>query len=119
MGQEEREENMTERERQLISVYLPNPRDPELEFNQYYVRDTADRIRKVEVRNILPHENEMSYGVYEVTSGRRIDAGYGSQYIGFRKHALYDNKEDCKSQTHLLYNNWEYLRELQERETNG
>ncbi len=107
---------MTERERQLISAYLSNPRDPELEFNQYYVCDTADRIRKVEIREILPNKDELSYGVYEVTSGRRIDAGYGSRYVGFRKHALYDNREDCKSQSHFLYNDWENLRKLQERE---
>ena len=107
---------MTDREKQLIAAYLPHPRDPELGFNEYYVRDTADRIRKVEIREINPCDDELSYVVYEVSSNRRIDAGYGSPWIGFRKHALYDNKEDCKTQAHLLYNGWEELRELQEKE---
>lgn len=107
---------MTERQRQLIAAYLPHPRDPELRFNEYYVRDTADRVRKVEIRDILPCDDETTYGVYEVSSGRRIDAGYGSPWIGFRKHTLYDNKEDCKDQAHLLYNGWEELRKLQEEE---
>lgn len=107
---------MTDRQRQLISYYLPHPRDPELGFNEYYVRDIADRVRKVQVREILPHDNETTYGVYEVSSGRRIDAGYGSPWVGFRKYALYDNKEDCRDQSHLLYDGWEELRELQEKE---
>jgi len=107
---------MTDRQRQLISYYLPHPRDPKLGFNEYYVRDVADRIRKVEVREILPYDNETTYGVYEVSSGRRIDAGYSSPWVGFRKYALYDNKEDCRDQSHLLYDGWEELRELQEKE---
>lgn len=107
---------MTDRQKQLIAAYLPHPRDPELGFNEYYVRDTADRIRKVEIREIFPCDDEIAYGVYEVSSGRRIDAGYGSPWVGFRKYALYDNKEDCKDQTHLLYNEWEELRKIQEEE---
>lgn len=30
--------------------------------------------------------------------------------------ALYDNYQDCKDQTHYMYDRWEMLRELQQRE---
>ena len=110
---------MTDRQRQLISAYIPNPRDPELGFDEYYVCDTAGRIRKVKIRDIFPHDEDSTYGVFEVSSGRRIDAGFGSPWVGFYKYALYDNKEDCKNQTHLLYNGWEELRKIQEEDIGG
>lgn len=107
---------MTERQQQLIAAYLPNPRDPELEDDEYYVLDTAGRVRKVYVRDILPHEDYTTYGCYEVSTGKRIDAGYGSGWIGFRKANMYDNKQDCKNMEHIGYDLWEELRELQAKE---
>ena len=107
---------MTDRQKQLIAAYLPNPRDPELNEGEYYVLDTNDRVRKVEIRRILPRDERITYGVYEVSSGRRIDAGYGSEFYGFRKSQLYDNREDCKEQSHLMFDEWERLREVQEAE---
>ena len=94
---------MTDRQRQLIEAYLPHERDMELGDFEYYVLDTNDRVRKVKIRAILPHGDYITYGVYEVSSGRRIDAGWGSENIGFRKANLYDNKEDCKQQAHLMF----------------
>lgn len=107
---------MTDKEKKLIEAYIPHPRDPELGFDEYYVRDTADRIRKVYITDIWPHEDAETYGVREVSTGHRIDAGWGSEWIGFYKYVLYDNKEDCKNNSHLLYNDWEHLRELQQKE---
>lgn len=37
---------ITDKQRQMIAGYLPHPRDPELDFDQYYVKDTSDRVRK-------------------------------------------------------------------------
>ena len=104
---------MTDRERQLIEAYLPHPRDPELEDGEYFVRDLAGRVRKVYVRNIFPHEYRTEYGVHEVGTNRRIDAGYGSEFRGFRMGHLYDNRQDCKDYTHDMYDDWERLRDLQ------
>ena len=109
---------MTERQKQMIEAYIPHPRDATLGFNEYYVKDTAERIRKVFIRDILPHDFETTYGVYEVSSGRRIDAGWGNEFVGFPMRSLYDNKQDCKDDTHLIYNDWEALRKLQEEEAN-
>ena len=107
---------MTDRQKQMIETYLPSPPDPELGFNEYYVLDKADRVRKVHMREILPNGDDTTYGVYEVSSGRRIDAGWDSEFIGFRMSALYDNKQDCRDQTHMMYDGWENLRRLQEEE---
>ena len=109
---------MTDRQRQLIDAYLPNPRDPELEFDEYYVRDTAMKVRKVRIIDILPHEDYTTYGVVEVSTGNRIDAGYGSVWIGFRKASMYDNREDCRNLEHSMYDNWEELRRIQGEEEN-
>lgn len=107
---------MTDRQRELIKAYLPHPRDPELKDGEYYVLDTAWRVRKVEVRDLLPHKDYVTYGVYEVATGRRIDAGWGDVWIGFLKSDMYDNKEDCRNMEHSMYEDWEQLRSLQEQE---
>ena len=107
---------MTDRQQQLIEGYLPHPRDPELEWDQYYVLDTSDRVRKVEIREILPHDPYIEYGVYEVSTGRRVDPGWGSEWRGFRMGHLYDNKEDCRHREHDMYDDWEHLRKIQEEE---
>lgn len=107
---------MTDRQKQMIEAYLPSPPDPELGFNEYYVLDKADRVRKVRIRDILPNGDHVTYGVAEVSTNRRIDAGWDSEFIGFRMCALYDNKQDCRDQTHMMYDSWEYLRQLQREE---
>lgn len=107
---------MTDRQKQMIDAYLPSPPDPTLDFDEYYVLDKAGRVRKVRMRDILLHGDDTTYGVVEVSTGRRIDAGWDSEYIGFRMSALYDNKQDCRDQTHMMYDGWEYLRRLQREE---
>ena len=82
---------MTEYQRRQIAAYLPSPRDKTLNDFEYYVLDTADRVRKAYVREILPHDEETTYGCYEVSTNRRIDAGWGNEFIGFRFGELYDN----------------------------
>ena len=109
---------MTDKQRQMIADYLPHPRDPELAFGEYYVKDTADRVRKARITTILPGElfEDNTYLVREVSTGKRIDAGYGDDWHGFTKAKLYDNKQDCKDETHYFYSDWEDLRELQMKE---
>lgn len=104
---------MTERQQKLIADYLPHPRDPELEDNEYYVLDTAGKVRKVYVSGILLHGDYITYECREASTDRKIDSGYGS---GFRKSHMYDNKQDCKNYTHMVYDSWEKLRELQKEQ---
>ena len=112
---------MTDRERQLIEAYIPSPRDPELEFGEYYVLDIRDRPVKVRVVNIAPHGEGTVYQV-ETPSGRLVHGCWESDADtwggGWYAMAhLYDNKEDCRSSTHVMYDGWEHLRELQRKET--
>ncbi len=105
---------MTERERKMIEAYLQHPRDPELGEGEYYVLDSANRVRKVYVTDIFCSTlHAETYGVREVSTGRRIDTGIGDRFRGFELSQMYDNKQDCRDRTHLLYNGWEELRELQ------
>lgn len=107
---------MTEEMIRKIKYYLPHPRDSELEEDEYYVEDTAGRIRKVYICSICPCKDDTTYVVREVSTGRRVDAGWGSEFVGFYKYQLYDNKPDCKNREHSIYNGWEELRRLQQRE---
>ena len=112
---------MTDRERQKIEGYLPNPRDPELEFNEYYVLDNRDRPTKVHVVNIgfdkygqeiwqvFTDKGRLVHGPYEVEP----DIFGGGWY---HPSALYDNRQDCKDCTHSGYDWWEHLREIQQKE---
>ena len=107
---------MTDRQKQMIESYLPHPKDETLKENEYYVLDTADRVRKVYIRSIFCHsgDREDTYDCYEVSTGRRIDAGWDDIWIGFRRGELYDNKQDCKDRTHSMYAYWEELRKVQD-----
>ena len=109
---------MTDREKQMIDAYLPHPRDPELDVDEYYVQDTAGRIQKVSVTDIFPDivHDTTTYGVRRASDGKVIDAGYGDPFIGFSMGCMYDNKQDCRDRTHGVFDGWERLRELQQKE---
>lgn len=110
---------MTDREKQLIEAYIPSPRDPELEMFEYYAKDTADRIHKVRITNIYDFQDKSYFAVCEVNSGKRVVCEYGDPYFkGFRMQYLYDNKDDCRNNTHFGYDEWEKLREIQMEEEN-
>lgn len=113
---------MTDRQKQLIAGYLPNPRDPELKMGEYYVLDMRDRPTKVRLVNIAPHGDDTVYqvvtpamrtvhGPYEVSGMSELFGG-GWYYKG----SLYDNKQDCKDSVHSWCHYWEDLRELQRKE---
>lgn len=112
---------MTDRERLMIEGYLPSPPDPELEKGfEYYMLDSADRVVKVRIRDISYHDER---GIYRVVreNGKGVFNAPGMVGFGFYDgwyfmSALYDNKEDCRNQEHLLYDRWESLRELQQKE---
>lgn len=106
---------MTERQRQMIEGYIPNPRDPELGDDDFYILDPYDRVQKVYITDINPGRmNEgVRYGVRYSSTGKKYGGSdYGNTYMS----QLYDNKEDCRNQTHMLFEGWEELRELQRKE---
>lgn len=103
---------MTDKE--LIETCIPSPRDETLGFDEYYYLQTTsagERVIRVEIRDILPLHDGTEYGIYQ--GGRRIDAGYGTPFRGVKMHDLYDNKDDCRNQTHYWCDEWERLRLLQ------
>ena len=105
---------MTEREKRLIEAYIPSPKDTTLRDFEYYVKDSSDRVQKVEITDMLP------FG--ETTLYRVVQADTRKQVKNFRKYGafamcdMYDNKTDCRDNTHIAYDNWERLREIQQRE---
>lgn len=108
---------MTERQKQMIEAYLPNPRDPELPEGDYYILDNVDRVQQVFISEIYPDmkNDTTTFGVVLSKSRKRYRGGLG--YDGsVHMHELYDNKEDCRDRTHILYDDWERLRTLQERD---
>lgn len=105
---------MTEREKQCIEVYIPSPRDPSLGDFEYFAKDVNDRIQRVEVTDIFPHGEENYYGVVQTNTRKRVKSW--RDYGTFAMSDFYDNKEDCKNDTHPLCNYWEKLREIQQAE---
>lgn len=109
---------MTDRERQMIEEYLPNPPDPTLGDGEYYYLQN-ERVIRVYPLDILPNKDGGTcYGIYTKRGGRlvRVDDGYGDPFHGVYFYDLYDNKEDCRNRTHWFCEEWERLRELQQKE---
>jgi len=113
---------MTDRERKMIEAYLPHDPDPTLEhLFGYYVKDTSGRVHKCIVTDLLPGDmrtGEMEFAVVEESTGRRINPWYASDdpFRGFKKCDMYDNREDCKNDTHPCISSWEKLREVQKND---
>ena len=106
-----------EKAREQIDRYLLNPPDPTLRPQEYYYLQSTmggERVIRVQVREILPCKEGTEYGIFQ--GNRRVDVGYGDPFRGCRKHELYDNKQDCKAQTHMFCEEWEHLRFLQREE---
>lgn len=104
---------------ELRAYYIPHKRDETLEDGEYYYLHSTmggDKIIKVYPLTILPHKDGTEYGIYQKKGCNlvRIDAGYGDPNRGVRFSDLYDNKEDCKDRTHMMYEGWEELREGEE-----
>lgn len=117
---------MTDRERLMIQEYLPNPPDLTLGCEEFYYRQSTmkgEQVIKVQVINIFPGtlHGDMEYGIYQVfgNSLRWVDTGWGDRNRGCHRSELYDNKEDCRNQTHMWCENWEHLRKLQQEEASA
>lgn len=112
---------MTDRQRQMIAGYLPNPRDPELGPDEYYVEDMRGRAITVHIQSIAVD----GYGksVYQVRTGagRLVHGPFESMPDVFgggwyTMAHLYDNKTDCLDGSHIMFDEWEDLRRIQKEE---
>lgn len=117
---------MTDRLREQIEYYLPHDPDPTLRDSEYYYLQYTNgvtgnpRVIRVFALDILPHKDGIEYGIYQERGGRlfRVDAGWGDPFRGAPIGDLYDNKQDCKDQTHGAVN-WPELRKAQKKEANN
>lgn len=113
---------MDDRTRRMIEAYIPHPRDPSLQEGEYfYCRETmgGPRIIRVFALDILPHKDGTEYGIYQSRGGRLMwvdTRGDGDPSRGVHMYELYDNKEDCRDRTHNVFDDWEWLREQQQKE---
>ena len=111
---------MTDRQRKMIEAYLPGEPDPTLEFGEYFMLDSADRVIRVRATEMAYYgrsDEEIrrpvrpnGTGVFNAPGG--VTGMDGWVFMSF----LYDNKEDCKHNTHAWYHDWENLRLLQQEE---
>lgn len=112
-----------ERTRQMIEMCLPNLPDPDLDFEEFYYRQSTmkgEQVIRVKVMAIFPGSvhDEIEYSIYQVWGDglRWVDVGWNDPFRGCHRSDLYDNKQDCKDQTHYFYSDWERLREIQKSE---
>lgn len=103
---------MTEIEKELIETYIPHKRDKNLEEYEYYILTANDTVQKGVVRDIA--FNARGEDLFCLWNGRGVVRSWASNNMGYvTKRHLYDNKQDCKDQTHFAYDDWEKLRELE------
>ena len=111
---------MTDRQRQMIAAYIPGEPDPELDFAEYYMADSADRVIRVRASSIAYDDDQEIRQV--ITVGNRPHLVYGARGECGRNpgwyfmRALYDNRQDCRDDTHWMYDGWEQLRAVQRKE---
>lgn len=106
-----------EQTRKKIEAYIPSPRDKALTpWCDYYVNQSG-RVKLGHVREInMADDGEDLIGLVD-DRGRRIIGLW--EFDSFRRNELYDNKEDCRNQTHGAFCDWEQLREMQEAENDA
>ena len=112
-----------EQTKKMIDWYIPSPPDPDLDFMEYYYRQSTmkgEQVIKVRVTSIFQGElnKPAEHEIYQIRSDglRWVDVGWGSRFRGAYKSQLYDNKQDCRDQTHIWCEDWERLREIQKKE---
>lgn len=106
---------MTDRIKQMIEWYIPNPRDESLDRGEYYYKREDGKIFKVWISEICPTEYGIGYRCRYSHNCKLVHA-FG-EYGTIPMRQLYDNKKDCADCSHLMFDNWEELRELQNGES--
>lgn len=106
---------MTDMTKRMIESYLPNPREPELNDTEYYYMRDDNKVFKVYISEMFSHEDQSLYGCRYSHNGQKVHTCYFWDGIPMRQ--LYDNKQDCLDHSHLMYDNWEQLRTIQQKES--
>lgn len=107
---------MTDYEKKLIEAYIPSPRDKTLQDDEFYVMDCHDRVVKGSGYDLAFDLADGTEKIRLINGRGVIHSAMGDELDFVRINHLYDNKEDCKNQTHFAYPEWQKLRELQEDE---
>ena len=107
---------LTEREVQLIKGYLLHRKDQSLRFGEYYWLDNSNRVQKVYIQNILPHDDYTLYSLRYSATGKSAHVSDDFYNDGVTMSRLYDNKQDCRDMAHICYDNWEHLRKRADEE---
>lgn len=97
--------------RELAEKYIPSPRDETLDEDEYYVLSVNGVVQKGWISDIAAdrYGNEL----YRLRNSKGIVRSWDSDSLGYtQKMNLYDNKKDCKAETHYCYNDWEELRNV-------
>lgn len=93
----------------MVDAYIPSPRDESLDVDEYYVLSENNIIQKGWISDIAfdSHGNIR----YRLRNKKGVVHSWASDELGYvRKSHMYDNKQDCKSETHFAYDDWEELR---------
>ena len=99
----------------LIETYIPHKRDESLQEDEYYVLTANGTVQKGVVRDLA--FNARGEDLFRLWNGRGVIHCWASDNMGYvTKRHLYDNKQDCKDNTHFAYDDWERLRALQIQE---
>lgn len=101
-----------EKTRKKIEAYIPSPRDRSLKFHEYYVNQNG-RVKLGHVRGEFMADDGEDLLELVDDRGRRIIGPW--EFDGFRRCELYDNETDCRNRTHDMVDDWEQLREIQEK----
>lgn len=95
--------------KELAKIYTPSPRDNSLDDDEYYVLSENNTIQKGRITDIAFGLHERMK--YRLFNGRGIVKCWASDELGYiSKSHMYDNKKDCKNETHFAYEDWEELR---------
>lgn len=100
---------------QMLAYYCPHERDETLGEGEYYCRDSADRVQRVRITNVMPYsrggDSFNIYGCAYANNGKHFRGDYGNEpFDGVAFSQLYDNAQDCRDITHCGVDFWEELR---------
>lgn len=99
--------------------YIPSKPDKTLDDMEYYVMDDYCRVFRVRVTDIYftgQGINQRETFAVCTPSGRSVRTSMNDEFFGgYTISDMYDNRKDCKNQTHCGERNWEALREEQQK----
>lgn len=102
-----------EKTRKQIETYIPSPRDKSLRPGCDYYVNINGRVYLGHLCDTFPADDDSN--TYGLANDRGIYFRGLWDFDSFRKGEMYDNKIDCRNRTHDMVDDWERLREIQEK----